>query len=152
MYLLHKAISGGSSTYVVKLLLEAFPTSCAAKDEKGMVPLHHACAITTVDSIDIIILMLKSCPTSSTMLDNKGTPPIPSFYFTQFASQDDKCGMLLLHRQVAYPNDININFLRFLVKVYPASVSSPYNYDMLPFHRACLNEASSTEALMYLLQ
>jgi hypothetical protein len=45
LYLLHEAVKAGFCTGLVKLLLQAFPESCTTKNNDGMMPLHHACAI-----------------------------------------------------------------------------------------------------------
>jgi len=80
-------------------------------------------------------------PQSTTILDYHGHPPLPSVYFTQYASQKDHDGMLPLHRLVARPNHIHVHHLQFLIKAYPEDVSTtPDNYDMLPFHHACFKQ------------
>jgi hypothetical protein len=140
MYLLHTAISDGLSTFV--------PTLGEVQDGNGMTPLHHACARHIADAVEITQLLLHEFPQSTTFLDNHGNPPLPSVYFTQYASRKDHHGMLPLHRLVACPNNIHVHHLQVYIEAYPAGVSTPDNYDMLPFHHACFNKTSSIEKLL----
>jgi ankyrin repeat protein len=56
--LLHKAIKAGFSIHLVKLLLRAFPLSCTAKDNNGIVPLHHACTSSAENHLEIAVTLL----------------------------------------------------------------------------------------------
>jgi hypothetical protein len=113
---------------------------------------NNQATIHSADSIDIIWLLLKANPASATIYDYNGRRPTPPAHFSNFASEKDTKGMMLLHHEVASADGSNPNILDFLVKANPASVTSPDNCGLLPFHHACLNEASSIETLMFLLQ
>jgi hypothetical protein len=120
--------------------------SAYCSKESNEVTLHSA------DSIDIILLLLKANPASATVHDYNGRRATPPVHFSNFASEKDIRGMMLLHREVSCPQGSDPNTLHFLVQANPASVTSPDNFGMLPFHHACLNKASSLETLMFLLQ
>lgn len=146
MLLLHKAVTGGFSINVIRLLLEAFPESCTVKDENGMIPLHHTCVMNTEESVEIALLLLDCNADCSTITDDDGRTPSPSLYMKQAVSQRDKDGMLPLHHKAA--KGLTTNSLKFLFRAYPEGISFPNNYDMLPFHFACLNTTSSLDVLM----
>jgi ankyrin repeat protein len=132
----------------VKRILEEYylddNANCAKK--------HNQSTLHSADSIDIILLLLKANPASATIYDYNGRRPTPPAHFSNFASEKDSKGMMLLHREVASTDGSDPNILGFLVKANPSSVTAPDNCGMLPFHHACLNEASSIETLMFLLQ
>jgi ankyrin repeat protein len=132
----------------VRRIMEAYYLNDSAycSKESNEVTLHSA------DSIDIILLLLKANPASATIHDYNGRRATPPVHFSNFASEKDIRGMMLLHREVSCPQGSDPNTLHFLVQANPASVTSPDNFGMLPFHHACLNKASSLETLMFLLQ
>lgn len=59
---------------------------------------------------------------------------------------------LLVHRLTTHPTNLSEKALRFLVKMFPDSITTLDKYGMLPFHRACLNPTSKLEVLMYFLK
>lgn len=147
MLLLHNASAAGYSVHLVKLLLEAFPESCAITDENGMLPLHHACTSSNVsESVNIAMVLLDAYPESSNIKDNQGRTAWQ--LLKPMAANRDDYGMLPLHHQAACPRGLTVNSLKFLFKAYPESIALPDNWGMLPFHHACLNTASSIDVLM----
>jgi len=154
MFLLHRAAAGRYSVHLVKLLLEAFPNSCMIQDSNGMVPLHHACVNALPESMDVVMVLLHAANNNNsdtilTWKDNQGRTP--SQLLQSIASQRDKNGKLILHHQ-ASKGFFTAKSLILLFRAHPASIVSPDNLDMLPFHHACLNTTSSLELLMLFLK
>jgi len=148
-FLLQKAAAGGFSVTLVKLLLEEFPESCLTRDENGMIPLHHACE-NTACQIDVIMALIDAAPESCTTIDNQGRTP--SQLFQQVVSCKDDKGMFLLHHVAAHYKGLSVFSLNWLISSFPESISTPDTHRMLPFHHACLNEASPPDILMLLIK
>lgn len=149
IFLLHKAILRGFSTPLVKLLLEAFPDSCLTRDIRGNIPLHYACSCSSVHSLEIVIMLLQACLESYSAIDNYGRTP--SCLFAKVSSEKNDQGMMLLHRYAAYSKALDVHSFHFVFHAHPESVLTPDSHGMLPFHHACLNEASSVDTLMSVL-
>jgi ankyrin repeat protein len=146
-FLLHNAITCRFLSNLVKFLLKAFPESCLTQDTNGMIPLHHACVSNASNFLDYVIALLDVDNTISlTLQDNQGRTPLQ--LLTHTSSTQDENKMLPLHRLVANSNTLSEQPLQLLIDIYPESITSPDKNGMLPFHHACLNEASSLEVLM----
>lgn len=149
LYFLHNAVLMGFSTPLVKLLLEAFPESCRKRDVHGNIPLHYACCTSSMHSLEIVVMLLQACPESYSVLDNYGKTP--SCYFAKVSSEKNHLGMMMLHRYAAYSKALDVHAFSFVFDAHPESVLTPDIHGMLPFHHACLNEASSVDTLMSVL-
>jgi ankyrin repeat protein len=149
LYLLHEAVKGGLSTHLIKLLIRAFPESCATKDNDGMVPLHHACASSASNFLQHVTVLLDANKDCLQIKDNHGRTPLKLLSNT--ASIPDEKGMLPLHHLTASSDSLTEQSLLFLVNAYSESIRTADKYGMLPFHHACLNQALSLEVLMILL-
>ena len=147
---LHEAVVGMFSPYLVKLLIKASPKSCKSRDQKGRIPLHHACASDTLGSLDIVIVLLEACQESFMIPDKQGITP--SQLLSNVASQKNDSGMLLLHRHARYSNRFTLSALHYLLNANMKGIEERDNQGMLPIHHACLNAASSVDTLMTLLQ
>ncbi len=149
-FLTHCTIISGFSTHLVKLLLHAEPESCRIQDSTGMVPLHHACASNAPHFFDYVVALLDvGIEDSLKIQDNQGRTATQ--LATQVASITDENGRLPLHRLASRSNNLTVKALNLLVDAYPESITLPDKFGMLPFHHACLNEASSLEVLMFFI-
>jgi ankyrin repeat protein len=146
--LLHKAVKAGASLHLIKLLLQAFPESCTTKDNDGMVPLHHACAIRATIHLETVMMLLDADEDSRNIKDKHGRTPMQVLQFS--ASHQDESKMFPLHQLAASSESLTEKSLLLLFNSYPESIRTPDKYGMLPFHHACLNEALSLELLMLL--
>jgi ankyrin repeat protein len=150
-FLLHKAIVGKLSVTFVKLLLQVFPDSCVTQDDKGMIPLHYACASKAPQFLEYVMLLLDANNMDSlTIQDHRGKTPMQILSST--VSIPDKNGMLPLHRLAATSNKLSKRSLRLLVDTFGESISMEDKYGMLPFHHACLNREASLEVLMLFIE
>lgn len=150
-FLLHRAIDGRLSVPFVKLLIQIFPESCVAQDDKGMIPLHYACASKAPHFLEYVMLLLDANNKDSlTIQDNWGRTPMQVLSIT--VSNPDKNGMLPLHRLAATSNELSERSLRLLVDTFAGSISTEDKYGMLPFHHACLNQEASIEVLMLFIE
>jgi ankyrin repeat protein len=119
------------------------------QDNKGMIPLHHACAIRSPSCHEYIHAFLDI---------HGGETSFPHSLDKQFRVQDNQGrtpfhvlpdnGLLLLHELVATSLHLSETAVRLLVDMMPNSIITPNKYGMLPFHCACLNPAISVEILM----
>lgn len=149
MFLLHRACADGFSVHLIKLLLSSFPMSYRIRDDQGMTPLHHACASSSEDVMDIVMVLLNEDPDISTVKDYRGRTP--SQLLTESASRTDGYGKIPLHHYAAHCSSskgFTLNFLTFLISAYPEGISLPDDRGMVPFHYACLNQALSLDILM----
>ena len=117
-------------------------------DNKGMLPLHHAC--NNGNSLHLIHLLIQAYPESTNVQDYEGNTPLQ--YLTKAASLIDKRGMLLLHREAAHFSGLNVEMLPTLFHANPEAIQLQDKWGLLPIHHASLNEASSLEALMLLVK
>jgi ankyrin repeat protein len=143
-FLLHNAITGGFSKHLLKLLLRAFPESCIKQDNKGMIPLHHACASTAPQFASYVMVLLEANSTDSLVVqDYEGRTPL------QLQDENKK---LPLHRLVSSSIGMTEKYLQLLANAYPESIETADKNSLLPFHYACLNPTSTVEVLMFFLQ
>jgi len=148
LYLL-RAMKAGVSKNCLKLFLLAFPESCLKQDNKGMIPLHHACASRLPNRHEYIHAFLDI---------HGGETSFPHSFDKQFRVQDNRGrtpfqvlpdnGLFLLHELVATSLHLSETAVRLLVDMMPNSIITPNKCGMLPFHYACLNPAISVEILM----
>jgi len=149
LFLLHDAIKGGVSKYVVRLLLQAFPTSCLTPDNNGMVPLHYACSSTISSCFENVMILLEFDARSLLIDDTQGRTPL------QYLSADTiavlEKDIFLVHHLAGHSLNLSAELSLFLVNFFPKSLSTPDKRGMLPFHHAALNSASSIDVLIYFL-
>lgn len=147
LHMLHKAIIGGFSVHLVKLFLQAYPGSFLERDDKGMIPLHYACASKAPHFLEYVVALLDASNTESlTIQDKKGKTAMQLLANT--ASIPDKNGMLPLHRLAARSTGLSEKSLRLFVDAFPGSIAVADNHGMLPFHHACFNQNLSLEILI----
>jgi ankyrin repeat protein len=152
LYLL-RAMKAGVSKNCLKLFLLAFPESCLKQDNKGMIPLHHACASRLPNRHEYIHAFLDI---------HGGETSFPHSFDKQFRVQDNRGrtpfqvlpdnGLFLLHELVATSLHLSETAVRLLVDMMPNSIITPNKCGMLPFHYACLNPAISVELLMLFIR
>jgi hypothetical protein len=120
------------------------------QDENGMTPLHHACMKSSKDiSFDIITVLVETCPESCTIANNDGKTP--KQLLKEVAANQDDAGMSLLHCMAARSQFFSSKSIRFVVDSYPDGLVLSDKRKMLPFHHACVNEASTIETIMVFL-
>ncbi|MFN9951934.1 MAG: ankyrin repeat domain-containing protein, partial [bacterium] len=146
IYMLHNAIEKRVSKHTVKLLLQAFSTSCFAQDNEGRVPLHYACSNFTFEYLENLLLLLDFDPDSLSIEDNQGKTPLQ--YLSADALVRLENDIFLVHHLAAHSLKISGESLRLLFHYFPKSISTPDKRGMLPFHYAVLNSASTVEVLM----
>jgi len=148
-FLLH-AVYDNLSIHLIKLLLQAFPTSAVATGPSGRTLLHFACSTFKGDDIDLIALLLDSSPEAAAMVDRHGKTPVQ--FFQAAASRRDERGMCLLHRLAAWSKGFSVSFLVFLITAYPDCVELRDKYEIVPYQYAFQNKALSIEVLMHFVQ
>ena len=167
---LHYAILRRASLEIVNFLIDCYPEGVTNQyriqkrtplyylnernyvimmDESGMLLLHHACKKIEF-SADLIRVLVKAYPESWTIPDYYGKTP--KQYLIESASRKDERGMVLLHRQAVHIKGLSVQSLNILHDAYPEAIQMQDNSGLLPIHHACLNEASSLDVLMSLLQ
>mmetsp|Transcript_13078 Transcript_13078/g.18749 ORF Transcript_13078/g.18749 Transcript_13078/m.18749 type:complete len:181 (-) Transcript_13078:166-708(-) len=130
-----------------KTPLQYLKETVKKKDANGMLPLHQACK---KGYISIICDFIEVYPDSSSAQDNYGKTPLQ--YLKETVPHLDKSEMmLLLHSQAAHYKGLSTNIFHFLFDANPESIQFQDKSGLLPFHRACLNQASSLDALFSLL-
>ena len=147
--LLH-AVGGNLSINLIKLLLQAFPTSAVATGPNGRTALHFACSTFQGDNINLIALLIDFCPEAAGIADRHGKTPVQ--FFEAVASRRDERGMCLLHRLAAWSKGFSVSFLAFLITTYPDCMELPDNYGVIPYQYAFQNKELSIEVLMYFVK
>ena len=119
-------------------------------DQNDRNPLHFACASNALVSLDIAAVLNEAHHESFVIPDKQGITP--SQFLPEVTPQKNDRGILLLHRHAKYSEGFTVISLHPLFNAYPKSIHEQDNHGMLPFHHACLNQESSVDIMMSLLQ
>ena len=126
----NETVTEGKMKRIMKLLLDYFPAAANDVDDKGRLPIHHACGNHNV-TLGIIELLIDAAPDSVRHEASNGCLPL------HYA-----CGNTGLHGTSA------ISILRILLDAYPGSERIANRLGMLPFHYACID--STVDIVEYL--
>jgi len=118
----------GGLSLVVKLLVHAFPESCALLDQSGRAPLHYACS--NFESVDIVMALFDAASEIASTNDKWRRTPIE--LLMPVAKSRDENGMLLLYFLAAHSKFLTVSFVKFLIAAYPNSIDVRDNRGMLP--------------------
>ncbi len=166
---LHLACRWGLSLAKVRLLLDVWPDAVRVPDDYNNLPVHCACANTSIEWDEVIPVLLKCWPESLQVCNIRGESPLhilcrnPSSSFCVIShvvdsypkallTQDDYL-LLPLHYYVLNRNPaaVSLPILKHLVQAGPNAVRVPDRNGLLPLHRALGDCKSSTLDFIQLL-
>jgi ankyrin repeat protein len=159
---LHEACSRNTQVTSIERMVARYPDAAEFAGADGNMPLHSACAQTSLNQqCSCIDVLIAACPQALQVEDAKGNFPLhlackggadPSVIRLlvqsdpEVANLQDSKGDLPLHIACRH-HASSYDLVQTLLDAYPESVEERGNFGGLPLHEACSNSSLSMHVL-----
>jgi hypothetical protein len=157
------AAAWNANTVLLERLHTMNPNACSSTDAYGFYPLHFACYVGTLSSVQFL---LQKYPKAVRLKNRAGTLPFLASCvnsrwggvqmakvlletYPQAISITDDEGNLPLHMAAQHGS---IELIRYLHSLHPVAASTPNTEGLLPMHFAALRKDKDIEVVNYLTE